>query len=87
MHQIKNLDVVLRKKCIVPVEEHQEYLDYEWFDKKVSYMKGETFGNLSLTDPGSKPRAGTAICSTDCKVLTLSKEDYQKRVIKNDQRI
>ena len=71
----------------MPVEEHEEYLEYEWFDKKVTYHKGETFGNLSLTDPSSKPRAGTAVCTFDCKVLTLSKDDYLKRVIKNDQRI
>ena len=77
----------LRKYSKIPEEQHDEYLNYEWFNNKVVYKKGEVFGNLSLTSDVSKPRAGTAICTADCKVLTLSKEDYHKRVIKNDQKI
>ena len=56
-------------------EEQQALLDTRWLVPIISYTKGGSFGERSLTLEKDY-RAGSAICIKACQLTTLSKEDY-----------
>ena len=66
---------------MIPPEEHKEYLETEWLKPSVVYKKGDSFGSRSLIHDNDK-RAGSAICTQGCVLTTMTREEYQKFLLR-----
>jgi len=63
----------------IPQNLWQELLETSWLIPLAVYGAKKFFGEASLNeDASTNTRAGTAICTKDCKALSLTRDEYQK---------
>ena len=79
LQQIDNLLVKVQTFCEIAKERHEEILNTNYLSDSELYTGGMHFGELSLID-NNNVRSGTARCSTDCMLLTLTKDDYNRLI-------
>lgn len=86
MNQINNLLTEPKVLTSIPKDDQAAVLLTEWLKPIRKYTKWESFGERSLEPDIVDYRAGTAVCLTDCQLMSLGKEDYKRFVLKIEQK-